>query len=341
MDLREQRFGIEIEFTGITRMKASEVIAMYFGTNSDDSRHYSRDAYNVRDSQNRIWRIVSDGSIVPQMKQGGYRVAASDDYKVELVSPICKYEDITVIQELVRKLRSAGAFASQKCGIHIHVDASPFEAAHIKNLINIMASKEDLIYKAIKVQVEREFYCKKADPSFIDEINRIRPQSRNDVMDIWNGNGRAPNQERYRCLNLASLSEHGTIEFRLFNSDIRHAGKIKAYIQLSLAISAQALNQKSAVRTKTQSSNEKYTFRTWLLRLGMIGDEFKSARGHLLEHLDGCIAWKDPAQAIAQRERLRLNREENMQEMAEFMGVESETANEQEETEGNYMVMSM
>ena len=59
---------------------------------------------------------------------------------------------------------------------------------------------------------------------------------------------------------------------------------------LCLVISAQALNQRCASRLKTYSTNEKYTFRTWLLRLGLIGDEFKTARLHLLEHLEGCIA---------------------------------------------------
>ena len=76
-------------------------------------------------------------------------------------------------------------------------------------------------------------------------------------------------------------------------------------IQLCLAISNQALHQKGASRAKTQSPNEKYTFRTWLLRLGMIGDEFKTARTFLLEKLEGNIAWRDPAQAEAQKERLR------------------------------------
>jgi len=37
----------------------------------------------------------------------------------------------------------------------------------------------------------------------------------------------------------------------------------------------------------------------------MIGDEFKTARKHLLDHLEGNIAWKDPAQAVRQKERLR------------------------------------
>ena len=56
----------------------------------------------------------------------------------------------------------------------------------------------------------------------------------------------------------------------------------------------------------------------------MIGDEFKTARGHLLKKLDGNIAWKDPAQADAQRERLAAQRR---------MLEEAEQANEAEEPE--------
>ena len=44
------------------------------------------------------------------------------------------------------------------------------------------------------------------------------------------------------------------------------------------------------------------------MRLGLIGDEFKNCRSHLLSHLDGCIAWKNPEDAIAQRERLKHER---------------------------------
>jgi hypothetical protein len=347
MDIKDQRFGIEIEFTGITRAEAAEAASRYFGTRVRDSRHYNRDAYNVLDGQNRTWRFISDSSIVAQRKERGRLVGAGEEYRVELVSPICRYEDIPVVQELVRQLRNAGAFASQKCGLHLHVDASEFGAVHMKNLINIMASKEDLIYKALQVQVDREYYCGRADPRFVDEINRVKPKTREQVMEIWGGRGRAESQGRYRCLNLASIHEHGTVEFRLFNSEIGHAGRVKAYIQLALAITAQALNQTAASRIKTQTSNEKYTFRTWLLRLGMIGDEYKTARTHLLEHLDGCIAWKDPAQALAQKERLRQKREKAMRE-AERAGPEAgpaepelEEADGPEETQGVSMRMSM
>lgn len=116
------------------------------------------------------------------------------------------------------------------------------------------------------------------------------------VERIWyNGESRRDqhyDDSRYHCLNLHSVFQKGTVEFRLFNGTL-HAGKIKAYIQFCLAIGAQALNQSCASRRKTQTSNEKYTFRTWLLRLGLNGEEFATARQHLLANLPGCIAWKD------------------------------------------------
>ena len=105
-------------------------------------------------------------------------------------------------------------------------------------------------------------------------------------------------------MNLHSFFEKGTVEFRVFNSTT-HAGELKTAIQFVLAITAQALSQKSTQLKPTQSDNEKYTFRTWLLRLGMIGEEFATARKFLLRNLEGNGAWRRPEQAIAQRERLR------------------------------------
>ena len=130
----------------------------------------------------------------------------------------------------------------------------------------------------------------------------------------------------------SSVFQKGTIEFRLFNGTT-HAGKIKAYIQLCLAISHQALTQRCASRIKTQSTNEKYTFRTWLLRLGLIGDEFKTARLHLLEHLDGCIAWKDPQQAERQKERLRQKKGKEQAQAAAALEEQNQEDIEQTEAE--------
>lgn len=309
MDMREQKYGIEIELTGITRKRAAKIIGDYLGNGYQaDGGYY--DAYYACDSQGRKWKVMYDGSIVPKKKNGN---SASDEYKVEFVSPICEYEDIPMIQEIVRKLRKAGAIAGEKCGIHVHVNAAPYNARTLRNLTNIMYCKEDLIYKALQVQVDREHrYCKKVEESFLQEINKKKPKNLEQVSNIWyqgrDGRNQHYHDSRYHCLNLHSVFQKGTVEFRLFNSTT-HAGKVKTYIQFCLAVSAQALNQSCAGTRKTKSSNEKYTFRTWLLRLGMIGDEFKTARKFLLENLDGGIAWKDPEQAERQKIRLREKRE--------------------------------
>lgn len=317
MDLREQRFGIEIEMTGITREKAAEVTAEYFGTRTHYVGTYY-DTYAAIDSQGRQWKFMSDASITAQKKEDGQRVSAGKEYRTEMVSPICTYEDIVPIQEIIRKLKEYGAITNKSCGIHVHIDASPFDAKKLRNISNIMAAKEDLIYKALNVSVDRQHrWCRPVDQRFLEELNRRRPASMRDVERIWyDGPSRSYehyDDSRYHCLNLHSVFQKGTVEFRLFNGTL-HAGKIKAYIQFCLAIGAQALNQSCASRQKTQTTNEKYTFRTWLLRLGLNGDEFATARQHLLANLDGCIAWRDPAQAEAQKERMRQKKEKERQQ---------------------------
>jgi len=304
--MKSQKFGIEIEMTGVSRRTVANVIAEYFNT-SVSSNNDVLGGYIVEDSSHRKWKVVRDGSI------GVEHSNFERGEQVELVSPICNYDDIVTIQEIIRKIRAKGATVNSTCGIHIHVNASVHNAKTLRNITNIMASKEDLIYKALQVNVSREnSYCRKVDQRFLEELNRKKPKTLQQVSSIWY-NGRDGRHEhyhhsRYHCLNLHSVFSKGTIEFRLFNGTL-HAGKIKAYIQFCLAISHQALTQKCASRRKTITDNEKYTFRTWLLRLGLIGDEFKTAREHLLKNLDGCIAWRKPEQAIEQKERLRIKKE--------------------------------
>ena len=287
-------------------------MAGYFGTSAVHVGG-TYDTYTVEDTIGRKWKVVSDSSI--QCQSRGERTA-SRQYSVEVVSPICRYEDLETIQQVVRTLRRGGAKVNESCGIHIHVDASAHDSKTLRNIVNIMASKEDLLYKALKVQVDRQYYCQKADLRFLKDINGKRPKSMQELETLWyNGVSRRSNHydsTRYHALNLHSVFSKGTIEFRMFNSTL-HAGEVKSYIQLCLAISYQALIQQRAMRSKTHSDNEKYTFRTWLLRLGMIGDEFKTARQHLLKNLDGNIAWKDPAQALQQKQRLL---EQRMAQMA-------------------------
>lgn len=292
--MKNQTFGIEIEMTGLTRYDAARTLAQYFETTEQYvGGNYS--TYEVKDQTGRIWKLMNDASIRPETKRIGQ--IATSDYKVEMVSPICKYDDIETVQDIVRELRKSGMRVNETTGIHIHIGKDNHTARSLKNIVNIMASKEDMLFKALEVSQERATrWCKKVDSTLIQRINRVSSPTENAVRKIWyngeDGAYRHYHDSRYHALNLHSVWQKGTIEFRCFNST-SHAGKIKAYIQLCLAISQQAKMQKSASAKKTVSNNEKYTFRTWLLRLGLIGEEYQTARLHLLANLNGDIAWKD------------------------------------------------
>ena len=296
--MRTQRFGIEIEMTGVTREKAAEAIAEYFGTESFYIGTYYK-TYGAKDRQGRTWKATYDSSIIAQKKSRGRTVQAADEYKCEIVSPILTYGDMADLQEIVRRLRHSGAFVNSQCGIHIHVDASRYTPQTLRNLVNIIASKEDILYKALRIDPARMRWCKKTNERLIEAINRKKPQTMEALKDIWyagstRGRDEHYNDTRYHGLNLHSTFTKGTVEFRLFNSTT-HAGEIKAYIQFCLAVSHQALTQKKASARKTVTDNEKYAFRCWMLRLGLSGDEFKTCRLHFLKHLEGNSAWRNAA----------------------------------------------
>ena len=292
MDLRAQTFGVEIEMTGITRSKAAKTIAAYFGK---ESTHYggTYDTYQAGDSKGRTWKAMSDSSIKAEKKNGE---RASDLYKTEVVTPILRYEDIEDLQEVLRRLRKAGAIVNESTGIHIHIGAENFTPATLCNLLKNIRSKEDILYKAIQVKNSRVYYCKKTNQALIEMIEKHRPTTREKLADLWYqeapfGRERHYNESRYHGLNLHAYFTKGTVEFRLFNSTL-HAGELKAYIQFCLAVTAKAINTSKASSKPSVSDNEKYTFRCWLLRLGLNGDEFKTCRHHLLKNLEGNSAWR-------------------------------------------------
>lgn len=292
-----KNFGIEIEFTGITRNDAAKVAAEYLnGTLVSTGDYY--DTKKITTADGRVWKIMSDGSISCQKRQGRQKVAATREYSVELVSPILTYqEDIETLQELVRRLRKAGAFTNNSCGIHIHLDGADHTARSIRNFVNIIASKNDLFYKALQIEPSRMGYCKKMDEILVEKINRKKPKTLAQIESLWyegysESTTRHYHSSRYHFLNLHSFfNGNHTVELRGFNSEL-HAGKIRSYIVLSLALNRQALTQKCASAKKPQVENEKFAMRTYLNRIGFIGEEFANCREHLTTHLEGSAAWR-------------------------------------------------
>jgi len=228
----------------------------------------------------------------------------------ELTSPILKYEDIPTLQELIRVLRKAGAKsdASRGCGVHIHIGANGHTAQTLRNLANIMASHENLLIQSLGISERRTaHFCRTVDPNFLKKLNRKKPKTLADLANIWYTTQNAErtrnshyNASRYHQLNLHATFTKGTIEFRLFQFDEPaegkknglHAGQLKSYIQLCLALSQMAKQVKTASSLPQQTENPKFAMRTWLIRLGFVGEEFETAREVLTKRLPGDGAFR-------------------------------------------------
>ena len=282
-EMKKQTIGVEVEMNNITRQKAAKAAAEFFGTgryeNTAGRNGYS--TWSAWDADGREWKFQKDVSI-----------AGPNDQKCELVTPILTYDDIETLQELCRQLRHNGAKsdASRGCGVHIHIGANGHTPQSLRNLANIMASHESLIAEALKLDRGRmSRYCRTVDPRFLEQVNRRKPHTMAQLADIWyNSNGanygrnHHYNDSRYHMLNLHATFTKGTVEFRLFQFDEPtaerrggiHAGQLKSYIQLCLALSQMAKDVRTASSKPQQNENPKYAMRTWLLRLGFIGEEF-------------------------------------------------------------------
>ena len=314
--IKDQCFGVEVEMTGITRRQAAEALAAYFGTEPQYLGTYY-DTWGVTDPEGKVWKLMSDSSIRAERKTAdGYETVGRGEYQVEMVTPKLTYAELPKLQECVRRVRKAGAKANGSCGIHVHVDASNHNRQSLKNLIGIMYSKEDILFKALQVSESRaERWCKKVREPMLRQARTLSSDETTDLTQleqVWYEGDVADrehyNWTRYHALNLHSVFYRGTVECRCFNSTL-HAGKVAAYVNLCLAISAQAIAQRSTVMRKTHSENELFTFRVWLVRLGLNGEEFKHTRDHLLAHLEGDRAWRHDKDSYPANQKKKKRRE--------------------------------
>ena len=301
-EMKKQTIGVEVEMNNIERSRAAKVAAEFFGTGrfEDTARRNGYCTWSAWDAQGREWKFQRDVSI-----------DGPDSQKCELVTPILTYADMETLQELIRRLRRAGAKSdsTRGCGVHIHIGAKGHTPQTLRNLANIMASHESLLAEALDLDHYRmRRYCRTVDPRFLEQLNRRKPTSMADLADIWYssqganyGRSQHYNGSRYHMLNLHATFTKGTVEFRLFQFDEPadgkrnglHAGQLKSYIQLCLALSQMAKTVRTASPKPQQTENPKYAMRTWLLRLGFIGEEFETARDILTRRLSGDAAFRN------------------------------------------------
>lgn len=292
--LKNQLFGVEVEMTGITREKAARLVAEVLGTTPSHPESNCYHTRTIADQAARKWKIMRDSSIEAIRNDGTSEPL--DEYRVEFVTPPLNYSDIELLQNIIRKLRENGAKAHSSCGIHIHVDGANHTAVSLRRLVNFMTARQDLIYEALQIGDRESNWCHKLNKTLLDAMKKDKNLTKEKAEEIWYSRANDGycggidhqhyNATRYHGVNLHSFFTKGTVEFRLFNSTL-HAGKIKAYIQFCLAVSAWAITSQEKIVFRSMDGytpEQKVTIMRNILthRLGLYGDEFKTCRLHLM-----------------------------------------------------------
>lgn len=295
--LKNQLFGVEVEMTGITREKAARLVAGVLGTTPSHPESNCYHTRTIADQAARKWKIMRDSSITPIRNDDTSEPL--DEYRVEFVTPPLNYSDIELLQNIIRKLRENGAKAHSSCGIHIHVDGANHTAVSLRRLVNFMTARQDLIYEALQIGDRESSWCHKLNKTLLDAMKKDKNLTKEKAEEIWYSRANDGycggidhqhyNSTRYHGVNLHSFFTKCTVEFRLFNSTL-HAGKIKAYIQFCLAVSAWAITSQEKIVFRSMdgySPEQKVTIMRNILthRLGLYGDEFKTCRLHLMTPL--------------------------------------------------------
>lgn len=295
--IKNQLFGVEVEMTGITREKAARLVAEVLGTVPSHPESNCYHTRTIADQAARKWKIMRDSSITPIRNDD--TIEPLDKYRVEFVTPPLNYSDIELLQNIIRRLRENGAKAHSSCGIHIHVDGANHTAASLRRLVNFMTARQDLIYEALQIGDRESNWCHKLNKTLLDAMKKDKNLTKEKAEEIWYSRANDGycggidhqhyNATRYHGVNLHSFFTKGTVEFRLFNSTL-HAGKIKAYIQFCLAVSAWAITSQEKIVFRSMDGytpGQKVTIMRNILthRLGLYGDEFKTCRLHLMTPL--------------------------------------------------------
>lgn len=178
------------------------------------------------------YKVVFDGSI-----GGGF----------ELVSPILKEDNFNDIEMVTDTLINMGSTVRKTCGLHVHQDATGITPMIALKLINIYRSYYELALKSfIASDRFNNTYCNGYDsPIGVEGIKELchmctswRKEESEEFMSATDAFF-----SRYMCVNLVSLGEHGTVEFRQMHSTL-NPNEIKAWIKVTRAMMDLAFSDK-------------------------------------------------------------------------------------------------
>lgn len=211
------------------------------------------------------YRIETGDNTFTIDREGKITDTNGKEYKLEEILTTEKHETVKEVNSI-------------DCEITFEMEGHT--GTSLRNFVNMIYSKQKFIKKSLGLEDDI------ITESFSIGINEVKIESIEDFKIAIDDIG-----ER-SCPGIIFNFFQNKIVFRFLEKEV-NSRKLEVYKQFIDLINKRAKEIKRASNKITISDNPKYTFRTFLLRLGMIGNEYKVARKVLLANLEGNIAFRN------------------------------------------------
>ncbi len=289
MNLKEIHYGIEIETVKRTREQIAWAIhSVVGGTVRHVGIPSSYDPWEVEDLRGRVWKVVGDASLT----------SVPAHLRAEVVSPVLGYDDIPQLQEVVRAIRRAGGKINSQCGIHIHIDAAPFDGRHLGNLAKIIYKQEPLILHALGISRDPAQPLHPAGQRRADPAHRTAsPRTKDQLNRIWYGyHNRQPSTTTTAATTGSTCTTSGT--GARWSSAGSRRPSTRGGSRHTCNSASRSPPRRSTVGPPPAASGTSIprapsTTSSLPAPPRLIGDEFKTARKHLMANMPGDAAFKN------------------------------------------------
>jgi len=188
--------------------------------------------------------------------------------------PVVSEPENVIVEENEMEADSLGKVE----GFELTLPMTDHTEGTLQNLINMISSKQHLLTLAFE-----------GSKVFVSNTLAEKIEGQN-VKDL-EGLKRALENLQDELLGLEFDFENQRITFTLQKENETDEEKV-AFKELIILMNQYAKTLKRASYKQAQDDNPKYALRTWLIRIGMNGPEYKQTRKTLLKNLEGSGAFR-------------------------------------------------
>lgn len=169
--------------------------------------------------------------------------------------------------------------AADTISVEVSIPMADHTGNSLRNLVNMVYSKQSLIKKSLGIESDI------ITDDFCNAINNANTSTLEDFKNAIVG-------KENRIPGIAFDFDEKVITFKFLKEDASPE-MVQAYTQFVALLNKNAKQLKYVSVRVTNTDNDKFTFRVFLIRLGMVGKDYIMERKLLLQNLEGNSAFRN------------------------------------------------